>query len=328
MPSTKNCSCTNHESIAGEGVLVQNIQKCKKYKKSAIEFLISNGLMESHSKYLCCDCYEYGLSQTNVHTYIVSEICEMINAGTIDDSDVSLLAGSLAQKFKTILSENSVSPDVALLKKLNAKEEIDKINTVVYNFLSSLCIDENEQEDEILNAYEHLSNLSNKYYIGPLNFALNILFHFITASKQVLQMRSKYSPSGSYTKALDYLSKNSKTQAQLKFEQDSVLVFDNNQVLARSWNVRLNSKALICVITTVACLIPPNISQYQQMPDLMPCNWMNNINDVMPSNQDIQVTLRESRNTNIERELQAINSNLVANDGPLQGKKTKLTMSP
>ena len=55
--------------------------------------------MERHSKYLCCDCYEYGLSQTNIHTYSVSEICEVINAATIDDSDVSLLDGSLGQTF-------------------------------------------------------------------------------------------------------------------------------------------------------------------------------------------------------------------------------------
>ena len=59
--------------------------------------------------------------------------------------------------------------------------------------------------------------------------------------------------------------------------------------------MRLNSKALISVITTVACLIPPNITQYQQMPDLKHCNWINNMNDVMPQNQDIQVTLRELR---------------------------------
>ena len=137
---------------------------------------------------------------------------------------------------------------------------------MVYNFLFSLCRDENEQEVEILNAYEHLSNL-RKYYIGPLNFALNILVHFITASKQELQMRSKYSPSRSYTKALDFLSESSETPAQLKCEQDSVLVFDNNQVSASSCNVQLDSKALISVITTMACLIPPNISQYQQMPD-------------------------------------------------------------
>ena len=40
-----------------------------------------------------------------------------------------------------------------------AKEEISGINKVVYNFLSSLCIDENHQEVEILNAYEQLSNV-------------------------------------------------------------------------------------------------------------------------------------------------------------------------
>ena len=63
-------------------------------------------------------CYEYGLSQTNIHKYSVSEICEMIklNAGTIHYGDVSLLAASLGQKFKTLLSENSVTTDVALLK--------------------------------------------------------------------------------------------------------------------------------------------------------------------------------------------------------------------
>ena len=137
-------------------------------------------------------------------------------------SEAISVADALGNKFKNILSRNSVSSDMSVVNKLNASEQVSRLDKSIYAFLSALSIDENRQQVEILNAYEHLSNLSILYYIGPLNFALNILFHFITDSKQVLELRSKYSPSASYNKALEYLSKNSESPVELKPERDSV----------------------------------------------------------------------------------------------------------
>ena len=139
-----------------------------------------------------------------------------------------MLAGAISKNSKP--SKSNKSSDVEILKKLNAKGQIAKIDKRIYTLLSSFCNDESKKEVEILNAYEHLSNLSNIYYIGPLIFCLNILFHFITGSKQVLKLRSKYSQSGSYTKALEYLNTNSETPIELTHEKDSVIVFDNNQL--------------------------------------------------------------------------------------------------
>ena len=61
------------------------------------------------------------------------------------------------------------------VKDLNVDKQLESIDPDVYTFLSALSSEPYEQKVQILNAYEHISNLSNSYYIGPLNFAMNII---------------------------------------------------------------------------------------------------------------------------------------------------------
>ena len=230
---------------------------------------------------------------------------------------MSLLCSAVAEKFRRTLRKIPTAPYMESVKDLNADKQLESIYPGVYTFLSALSSEPYEQKVQILNAYEHISNLSNSYYIGPLNFALNILFHYITGSKQVLEMRSEYSPSGSYTKALQYTAMNSKTPNKFEQNRDSVIVFDNNQLLSRSWDVKLNSKALISDITTIACLVPPDISFHQNNPALSPFKWIMDTSKVIPASV-------ENRNRYIDQTMKSVADILNYATGPSQAKKAKV----
>ena len=57
-------------------------------------------------------------------------MCQSLKADGLDDSEVSMLAGVLREKQTFFLSQNCVSQDIALLKKIMRK----KINKCVHTF--------------------------------------------------------------------------------------------------------------------------------------------------------------------------------------------------
>ena len=147
-------------------------------------------------------------------------------------------------------------------------EDLD-YECVLNKFLVSLS-GSNENRAALRNAAESLIYLVNKSYVGKLNFSLCLISHFITGSKSVIELRSRYSPSGSYPTILKYLDKYSKEKLSFPQSSDLIVFFDNNQVLARNWRVKYDCKALVSVVTTLICLIPPVNLQLQRNPYFPP----------------------------------------------------------
>ena len=203
MPPTKACSYKEHDNLKKSTgkIPIQNIKTYKKFKKSVLSFLISKGFLEAHHNFcvmivmttVCVKLtlkiygkrtlWAYKWWQCKWEWYVIIMQCRW-------------------WKIQEDIEENSYSSLYGKREGLKCRQTARKHRPWRVYILSALFGEPYEQKVQILNAYEHISNLSNSYYIGPLNFALNILFHYITGSKQVLEMRPKYSPSGSYTKAL------------------------------------------------------------------------------------------------------------------------------
>ena len=58
---------------------------------------------------------------------------------------------------------------------------------------------------------------------------------------------------------------------------DISVFFDNNQIMARNWNVKDNPQALISVITIMVSLVPPVITTLQRNTQFKPSVWLNSI---------------------------------------------------
>ena len=114
---------------------------------------------------------------------------------------------------------------------------------------------------------------------------------FIIGSRTVVELRSKYSPSGSYTTLLKYLEKYSEKSSKITNDKDIVIFFNNNQILSRNWNVTYNSKALISVVTTLISFCPPNAGELEKNPMLSPLHWLHEVNTGDVSHLHIVETL-------------------------------------
>jgi hypothetical protein len=92
----------------------------------------------------------------------------------------------------------------------------------------------------------------------------------MTGSKSVIELRSKYSPSGSYTTIMIFFNKNKTVEKMPESDNDCLTFFDNNQIMARNWNVSYNWKPLVSVITTMVALFPPQKTEIQKTSGTFP----------------------------------------------------------
>ena len=65
MPPKRACSCSGHKDVASEpdNTKVYKIEGSKKLKRSVIEYLIGEALLQLYHTYLCQKCYDNGLQK-------------------------------------------------------------------------------------------------------------------------------------------------------------------------------------------------------------------------------------------------------------------------
>ena len=286
MPPKPICKCTFHKDTGDSSENPINISKSKKFKKSVLSNLVEKGHISARSNYLCKACYDEGEKLTEkseinkkikLERFTCKELCEKIAESELEESEIIDVAEALGKYLKTKLANHS-DDEYNLRDKLeNITANTCDVDPILKKFLVSLS-GSTGGNAALLNAAETLIYLVNKKYIGKLNFCLSLISHFITGSKCIVELRSKYSPSGSYPTLLKYLETYTKEKNQFPQDKDVLVFFDNNQVLARNWRVKYDCKALVSVVTTLLCLIPPAEYQLQRNPELCPFKWLRSIN--------------------------------------------------
>ena len=291
MPPKKSCSCKIHDTTC-DSAKVHNLESSKKYSKTIIALLVEEGNLSARAKLLCSSCYDNACERFKVHEeqsenakrqkpdkYTLDEIIDLIkNKGLSEDvmSNIMKATGAyLHDKLYRNVERNYAEREG--LENMSYIKEMSAYSTVLCEFLQALA-GSSQIGGKILNAAEVLTHLVNPDFIGKLNFSMNLISYFITGSRTVVELKSKYSPSGSYTTLMKYLDKHSKESNTPPNDKDIVIYFDNNQVLARSWNVKYNNKALVSVVTTLISLCPPNSAQLERNPNLSPLQWLREVN--------------------------------------------------
>ena len=122
--------------------------------------------------------------------------------------------------------------------------------------------------------------MTNEYYIGQINSALNLVGHYFTGSRAIVETNTSntFSPAGSYTTIMKLFDKTT-DQGIMESNggKDKIIFFDNNQVLSRNWSVKYDSKALVSVITPTVELVPPKNYMLQSNLELAPYTWLTNV---------------------------------------------------
>ena len=216
MPPKPICSCNLHKDTDhSTGKKPQNIEKSKKFKKTVRSFLVEKGRISARAKYLCKSCYDEEErlcennkcnKRTNLERYTSNEFCELIAKDELDENEVGNIASALG-KYLNVKLRNQFDKDYNIrekLENLTFDSKLCNYDSALNEYLVSLSAS-NKSNAALLNADDSLVYLVNKKYIGKLNFSLSLIFHFITGSKSIVELRSRYSPSGSYTTLPKYL---------------------------------------------------------------------------------------------------------------------------
>ena len=256
--------------------------------------------------------------------YTFEEFCECISQDGFDNEQFITLSSVFGKTMRKKLVTINNCTDASFLQTLNAADQLENIDKSVLAFLNALAVNGTDKKVKTLNAYEHLVSLALNNYIGALNFALNLISYFISGSRNIVELRSRYSPAGSYSFVMGYLNRNTQKSLETPANNDITVAFDNNQIMARNWNVQNNSKAFISVITTMICLVPPQITNLQKDPLLKPSVWLNSIDIKEAGDAEKDRIFRIERNKYIIYAIQTITEEIERENAAPEPKKNKI----
>ena len=219
MPLKKKCSSSLHIHDEDKNPSpIQNLENSKKLSISVVAFMVEKRFISAIAKYLCTQCYDKGVveydqtektsKKPKLDCYTPSELCELIINNEIEQNIISSIA-SVVGKYLNCKLTGVIDRDFGnkeKLEHLSFASEISCCDTVLCEFLFALSGSTNN-DAALLNAAENLIYLINPNYTSKLNFSLSYISLLMTGSKSVVEIRGKYSPSGSYSTLLKYLDR-------------------------------------------------------------------------------------------------------------------------
>ena len=110
--------------------------------------------------------------------------------------------------------------------------------------------------------------------ITPLSFMKNLTTFVSNDRRWICKLNAVTSPGGSYTTISDWLKLQSQTSEPVAPEGDILNVFDNDQVIGKTFTVKPNNKVNMSIITNRAWIPIDASSNLQGKEDFMPGKWM------------------------------------------------------
>ena len=243
----KVCGASCHK-----GEKTQNLIKikCRSFSKRTRDALINKSVITMRTTYICKAC--------------VSACVECLEEGeppvNIIKKDILYLK-KRKLTFKDLMTYN---PDIWLGKR--PKELVEALKSLfrLPTILSK------QQTVSLCYGIEQLYGCVNSRLILPISFSKNLLTHQLTRCKQVVVLNSKTSPAGSYQFILNWCYNQS---SFLAFPMSDVkAMFDNEQKVGRTWQMKPNSTCPMSVITTHGQIVLTTKKQYDE--SLKPKYWL------------------------------------------------------
>lgn len=208
----------------------------------------------------------------------------------IPDQEVSSepdIAGMGEEEFQKIvfevgqrLASSTVIPKQQEHKSAEGLKKLD-LETYFKSFDPSLCCllegftSGKKRRDPDLyqkaKVAEYFVHLLHPNTILSLCFMENLLMYNATNSKQAVNLLGDSGPYGHYHAVKDWLSNQSMEPLPYP-ENDCIAIFDNNQVIGRSWKIKVNNKVQSSVVTTICQIEYPSYSLQRQV-NLKPKFW-------------------------------------------------------
>ena len=122
-------------------------------------------------------------------------------------------------------------------------------------------------------ACEQLQKISSPMYVGPASLLQNLNIFAITNSKLALNILGNVVPSGRYNTVFNWLSQQANVPLKCP-PGDLVVMFDNEQIVGKTWSIKPNNKVNMSIITNVAAVPLTSNTTLQDRSDLHPRKWL------------------------------------------------------
>ena len=121
---------------------------------------------------------------------------------------------------------------------------------------------------------ESIYRISDPMFIGAWSFIQNLITFSTTKSRQACNILGTAIPGSKYSTVTAFLNDTDTGREALCPPGDVIFMFDNEQVVGKSWSVTAKNKVKMSVITNVAVMQLETAKNIQQVQHLMPGQWL------------------------------------------------------
>ncbi|CAG2198284.1 unnamed protein product [Mytilus edulis] len=173
---------------------------------------------------------------------------------------LSVLCECLGRKQKQSISRDADSfflmyKDMEAMSSFDIFDWLKKRDQSVTAYLLGLAgcdvnaLEKNPRDALIVSrAVEHIYYLCSRNFISPVSFLANLTSYAMTGSKVVVDIFGNASPSGHYKTVTNWLKDQGSKPVQLP-SNDLMNVFDNEQVVGKTYSIKPSNKVPVSVIT-------------------------------------------------------------------------------
>lgn len=180
------------------------------------------------------------------------------------------------RKFQQIYPYNNLDS----LKNFDAESYLNSFQQDILTVILAITGQQKEMisYQHIFPLMESIYRLSDKEFIGIWSFMQNLVTFSSTKNKQACNILGTAIPGTKYSSISKFLNDIEKSQQATCPEGDIAFMFDNEQVIGRTWNIRAQNKVKMSIITNVAVVKISSNSNLQSIEDYSPKKWLTSEN--------------------------------------------------
>lgn len=163
------------------------------------------------------------------------------------------------------------------LKDINIQQYLgqrNKVVRVILDHLSKHKLNDSHSNNIVSNAVlvEMVYKSRNSHFVGPVSIMQNLTVLSLTGSKTAVDIIGSICAGGKYKTLCRWFEDNTSTSPAIP-PGDAVFMFDNEQVIGKTWFVKPNNKVKSSVITNVAAASLNTEMLYQGKAEYHPARW-------------------------------------------------------
>ena len=167
--------------------------------------------------------------------------------------------------------------DIATLEKFSPEIQLKKYSKCLIEFLTGLCTLKDVSLDklsfQLCVICEQIYRLVRPKFVGTASFFHNLNLFAVSNSKSASNINGSLVPGGKYSTISNWLDQQA-TKPPICPPGDLVVMFDNEQIVGKTWSIKPHNKVEESIITNIAAVSLSEKTESQKQRDIHPRKWL------------------------------------------------------